>query len=179
MSYPESVLTPWGRWFDRLSALPDEALEQLDIGDLNLRCAWGLPESVEHLHNDCLDLLDEWAEQLRKFTRSLEHHFRSSPEEYDHSEQIFQALVMVTFVQRELGVRYNFAFMEGEYDAPDQRNNFIGGVLTGFGGTCASLPILYAALGERVNYPRQSHQKLEELFAWHLPLSSVIAKDSF
>jgi hypothetical protein len=60
---------------------------------------------------------------------------------------------MVTVLQRDLGVRYNAEFMEGPFDASDSRTHFIHGPLTGFGGTCVNLPILYAAIGRRLGYP--------------------------
>jgi hypothetical protein len=60
---------------------------------------------------------------------------------------------MVQFVQEAVRVHYNTTFAEGEYNAFDSRNLFLTGVLTGFGGTCVSLPVLYAALAQRIGYP--------------------------
>lgn len=66
---------------------------------------------------------------------------------------MYQAIAMVQFVQTALRVHYNMEFAEGEYNAIDSRNLFLTGVLTGHGGTCVTLPVLYAALGQRVGYP--------------------------
>jgi hypothetical protein len=50
-------------------------------------------------------------------------------------------------------VKYNFAFIEGDYDATDSRNLFIHGLLGGHGGSCVTMPVLYAAIGRRLRYP--------------------------
>jgi hypothetical protein len=79
--------------------------------------------------------------------------FERDPESFDRSEELFCAMAMVQFVQTALRVQYNLSFAEGEYDASDSRNLFLTGVLTGFGGTCVTLPVLYAALAQRVGFP--------------------------
>ena len=62
-------------------------------------------------------------------------------------------LCMVTALQRDIGVRYYMPFSEGEYNASDSRNLFIHGILSGHGGTCVSMPVLYLAIGRRLGYP--------------------------
>lgn len=77
---------------------------------------------------------------------------------------MYQAIAMIQFVQTALRVQYNMEFAEGEYNAMDSRNLFLTGVLTGHGGTCVSLPILYAALGQRVGYPVAVAQTWEHFY---------------
>lgn len=57
-------------------------------------------------------------------------------------------------------------------DAPptDSRDDFIHGIIEGRGGTCASLPVLYVALGRRLGYPLKLVAAARHLFArWDDP----------
>ncbi len=74
---------------------------------------------------------------------------------------------MVTVLQRDLGLRYNLAFMEGEDDASDSHNLFIHGPLTGRGFTCVTAPVIYAAIGRRLGYPiKLVHAKQHTFCRW-------------
>jgi hypothetical protein len=123
------------------------------LAEVNLAAAFDLPQA------GCFDIpalrgkVDDWAEMVRRLTeRSLPRRTRELCFR-EYSEARFRILVMVTVLQRDLGVRYNLAFMEGEYDASDSRNLFIHGLLSGHGGTCVTTPVLYAAVGRRLGYP--------------------------
>jgi hypothetical protein len=59
---------------------------------------------------------------------------------------------MITALQRDLGVRYHPG--KRSRDVPlEPADCFINGILQGQGGTCGSLPVLYAAVGRRLGYP--------------------------
>ncbi|MFN5272075.1 MAG: transglutaminase family protein, partial [Planctomycetota bacterium] len=146
-------LSVWGQWFSCFTTSTNDVCSAQDLAAVNLRCSLGLNESIDHLYLECLELVAEWSCQLIEFTERNHHHFREDPGYFEHSEEVFQAIAMVQFVQDALRVRYNTMFAEGEYNAMDSRNLFLTGVLTGFGGTCVSLPVLYAALAQRIGYP--------------------------
>jgi hypothetical protein len=79
---------------------------------------------------------------------------------------------MITVLQRDMGVRYNPAKIPD--DAPfDTADSFIHGVIQGDGGTCATLPVVYAAVGRRLGYPiklASTRGKFGHLFArWDDP----------
>ena len=79
-------------------------------------------------------------------------------------------LCLVTVLQRYLGVRYYLPFNEGEYDGTDSRNLFIHGLLSGHGGTCVTMPILYVAVGRRLGYPLKiAHAKEHSFVRWEEP----------
>ena len=69
-----------------------------------------------------------------------------------HSEAYFRSLCLITVPQRDLGVRYNPAKIpsEARNGAADM---FLFGIIQGEGGTCASLPVAWAAVGRRLGYP--------------------------
>jgi hypothetical protein len=82
----------------------------------------------------------------------------------------FRVMVMITVLQRDLGVKYNLAFNEGDYDGRDSRNLFIHGLLTGHGGTCNTMPVLYTAIGRRLGWPLRLVLAKEHMFCrWDKP----------
>ncbi len=151
----------------RLCGLSDAELATRDIGELNLLVASGLPGAEDLDIGGCLEKLDGWADIVRGATeRALLRRTRElSYQKY--SEAQFRILAMVTVLQRDLGLRYNLAFMEGEDDASDSHNLFIHGPLTGRGFTCVTAPVIYAAIGRRLGYPiKLVHAKEHTFCRW-------------
>ncbi|MGO8745862.1 MAG: transglutaminase family protein [Thermoguttaceae bacterium] len=163
----------YGPWFHMMSCETTQSDQQLggrDIGSLNLEAALGLP-GAENLNLDaCVEKLNAWAKQVRAYTQDHWYLFQRSPEEYDFSRGHFLMLALVTFLQKHLDVHYNLSFNEGEYNATDSRNLFLHGVLSGHGGTCATMPVLYIAIGRRLGYPLYLVRAKEHMFArWEEP----------
>ena len=160
----------WRAGLMRLLEMSESELAEVDIAEVNLAMAVGLPTD-EHLYVPALlQKLDEWAELVRINTEHWWPRFEENRAEYDNSPAKFRILSMVTVLQRDLGVRYNLAFSEGEYDASDSRNLFLHGVLTGHGGTCVTMPVLYIAIGRRLGYPLELVGAKEHLFVrWEEP----------
>ena len=153
--------------------LPDEQMAEQDIGLLNMQSALGLP-GTDYLTTELIESyvakLDDWAEQIHQFTEQRQALFARRPSEYDNSLAQFRILCLATYLYKNLGVRYNHAFMQGEYDATDSRNLFIHGLLSGHGGTCATMPVLYIALGRRLGYPLKLVPAKEHFFVrWDEP----------
>jgi hypothetical protein len=133
-----------------LLSLSDEELAAQDIVRVNILCAEGLAGAEKIDQALCLRTIDEMAEAVRR--RTDLRVFRQRPEQWDSSESIFRIHVMITVLQREFGVRYNPAKIS--IDVPlDMDDSFIHGIIQGQGGTCASLPVLYVAVGRRLGYP--------------------------
>lgn len=133
-----------------LLLLSDEELARQDIASVNLLCAEGLPGADKIDQTLCLQTLDQMARRVHQLTNPAV--FRRQPERWDRSEGIFRIHAMISVLQREFGVRYNTAKIPG--DVPlDTDDCFIHGIIQGQGGTCGSLPILYAAVGRRLGYP--------------------------
>jgi len=86
---------------------------------------------------------------------------------------------MVTVLEQDLGVRYNPARVnDRDFQDPycsnpsfkDCTDLFIHGILDGPGGTCGSLPILYAAIVHRLGYPLKIAKSAGHLFVrWDDP----------
>jgi hypothetical protein len=91
----------------QLASLPEEALGALDVAEVNLACAAGLPGAEDIDHERCLRTLDHWAECVRRYTEHYLPKFRADPAKYRNSEAYYRCLALVTVLQRDLGVRYN------------------------------------------------------------------------
>jgi hypothetical protein len=139
----------------------DAQLAASDIAEMNLHCALGLPGAENLDIAACLKKLDYWAHVVRQNTEKWRPKYLSSPEIYGHSYAHFCMLSLVTVMQVKLGIKYNLAFCEGDYNGTDSRNIFIHGLLSGHGGTCVTMPVLYIAIGRRLGYPL----KLVEAYA--------------
>jgi hypothetical protein len=147
-------------------ALTDDELVQRGLPMVNLAAAFGLRPCGEIDVHDFCRRVDRWAEVVdygisRAFKRSIRNQHRG------HTDNQFRILTMVTVLWKTLGVRYNWSFAHGDYDASDSRNHFIHGLLTGCGGTCVTMPVLYAAIGRRLGFPlKLVHAKTHGFCRW-------------
>jgi hypothetical protein len=124
----------------------------LDIATVNLAVAVGLPGWEEIDASSCLETLDRGAAEIGAYTESVLDIYRRDPGQYGHSEAYFRVLVMITVLQRDFGVQYNPEKIP--VDAPfETADSFVHGAVQGRGGTCATLPVLYSAVGRRLGYP--------------------------
>ena len=150
------------RTLSELIARSPEQLASLDIGLMNLLCAEGL-RSAETLDvPNALARLDDIARYVEAETKRHYYKFRNNPAEFEHSEGYFRMLLLAVTLQEDLRVRYNPArirpageFEENEVFYADSRDVFIHGLIAEDRrlGTCASMPVLYVAIGRRLGYP--------------------------
>lgn len=91
------------------------------------------------------------------------------PGSENNSEGKFRAAWMVTVLQRDLGVHYpqELIAMDDRSFLSRSDHLFIHGIIQGKGGTCSSLPLLYAAVGRRLGYPlKLVHCKKHVFLRW-------------
>ena len=131
----------------------EQDLASEDIAAVNLAVAQGLPRAQNLDIPALLDRLDHWADAIRQATgKALVR--RATRRDYPGmSSAMFRMFTFVEVLRHKFGVTYNLPFSEGNYDARDSRNHFLHGLLTGHGGTCVTMPILYVALDRRLGYP--------------------------
>ncbi len=147
---------------DDLLKIPANQLGDVDIAEMSLLCATGLPGAEKLDIDHARATLDLWADRVKFET---ERHLyrvtdRRYAEHYRHSEAYLRAEFLVQTLCDDLGVKYdqvakdNFSFkdsrvasLHGMIPGPDQS-------LTDTpGGTCASMPVMYVAIGRRLGYP--------------------------
>jgi hypothetical protein len=150
------------RTFKELLTLSSAQLERCDIGLMNLLCAEGLPGAEALSLSECLEHLDSMAKFVKGETDRHYYKFREHPEQYRNSLGYYRMMMLGTVLVQDLGIRYNpdlaLPQMDGKIPTLAQGANskdvFIHGLLgENLLGTCASMPVLVAAIGRRLGYP--------------------------
>ncbi len=100
-------------------------------------------------------------------------------ETYHNSRTYFRCSFLLQVLQEDFGVKYNpkratdSDFQNAACMTPDFRDSrdlFIHGIIDGEGGTCCSMPILYAAVARRLGYPLDTVEAPGHLFCrWNDP----------
>lgn len=147
-----------------LCLLSDGDLHRLDVGAVNLACAVGLPGADRIDEHRCVGWLDMAADYTGRYTERAFYRFLELPSAYGHSAGYFRVLCLITALQRDLRLRYNAAKIPDDIPL-DTADTFIHGAIQGDGGTCASLPVVYAAVGRRLGYPIRLVQSPCHFFA--------------
>ena len=129
-------------------------------------CAEGLDESR------LLGWLDQAAQRVQVETRR--HWYRLMQPRAHITASLFLLLFPAASSEEDLGVRYNpGGFVDTKFQDPkcfdpdfrDSRDLLIHGMIDGPGGTCASMPVMYVAVGRRLGYPLKLVQSRGHLFA--------------
>ena len=133
-------------------SLSEAELARQNIAETNLPLAKGLPSTEDFDISALCRKVDDWADLVdHGVRRSLKRRLRG--EASDLTGDQFRVMVMITVLQRNLGVTYYLKFSEGQYNGSDSRNLFLNGLLNGWGGTCVTMPVLYCAIGRRLGWP--------------------------
>lgn len=147
---------------DALLALPPDQLSGFDIALVNLLCAKGLPGAEKLDIPYALATLDQWAKRIASETNR--HLYRVTDPRfaahYHRSEAHFRAEMLVQVLQQDLGVKYDMSAADN-FSFEDSRVAFLHGMIPMPGqtladmpgGTCASMPVMYVAIGRRLGYP--------------------------
>jgi hypothetical protein len=164
---PEESLT-----LEQLIDLPEKDLAKVDIATMNLAAAAGLPGSETIDREKIRKTIDAWALRVAAVTASKTHFFRSNPDYYENSWAKFCSIMLVLTLQQDLGVHYNLAQRTNPTLAKSE-DQFIHGVVQGTGGTCASLPVVFVAVGRRLGYPLRLAQSFSHFYArWDDPVTA-------
>ncbi len=132
-----------------------------DLAVLSLLCAPKLPGSEQLDIPKCLARLDQLTAVVKATIHRNLYRFPNDPE-YSHCEPMWRMANLVTLVKRDFGVAYNPNVRDrllANVHAPlaDSRDMFIHGLLDDDQkrrwGTCASIPVLVAAVARRLGYP--------------------------
>lgn len=155
----EPALWSSGGAVDALSLDPSTGTNW-DIALANLLCAQGLPGAENLDIARCLATLEEWTARVLFETKRNAHRFREFPEQSNYSKAEFCMGMLVTVLKQDIGVCYDprlarisMDFSNTSFEA-DSRNTFIHGLLQDkTRGSCASIPVLVAAVARRLGYP--------------------------
>jgi len=169
-TYPRLSYTQKVKTLDDLLKMPPAQLTDVDIAEMNLLCATGLRGSENLNVSKVLDGLNDWADRVRYWTDQSMWDFRQNPENFKNSEAKFRVLLLISVLQKDFGVHYNDRG-ERNCDFSNAKNPFIHGMIDDTnGGTCASMPVLYVAVGRRLGYPMKLVLAKTHVFArWEDP----------
>ena len=156
--HPQTVEESVENW---LRDQPAGLSAHTDVGMLNLACGLDLGGSAGKLRMEAaLATLDEWARVIERETSRNYHRYVENPSEFG-SEPAWKLAMMRTVLGQDLHVGYDPELsQEKAQTAPDSvfyadpSKVFLTGLLgKDRMGTCASIPVLYVALGQRLGYP--------------------------
>ncbi len=147
-----------------LILLSEDQLANIDIAKVNLICAQGLQGSENLNIDQCMSILDDWAEQARIDMEKRLPYFSQYSAKYDNSVILYKIVNMILFLKNTIGVNYNLDIMKSR-DFLDSKDHFIHGCLTGKKeGGCVSIPITCVAVGRRLGYPLKLVTTREHVF---------------
>jgi hypothetical protein len=159
---------------DDLRDPTDAACARFDVAEVDLACAAGLPGSESLDPAACLAFVDHAAAWARRQTDATLHLYHADPDAYDRTEGVFRLIALMSVLWRGLGARYNADRIDDPEHFTDSRDDFLHGIVQGRGGTCASLPVLVAAVGRRLGYPLRLVTTASHLFLrWDDPAAGV------
>jgi len=135
-----------------LESHPDD-IPGFDVAEMNLICAYGLPGTEDMDIAAMLRLLDSWAKRVWVFTRQHMSLYESGQSGFNSLAE-FRIASMLHVVTKEFRVSYNPERLDDPDNFDDPADSFIHGILGPRRmGTCASLPVLFTAIGRRLRYP--------------------------
>lgn len=148
--------------------MPLDELRAIPLGYLNLVCATMLPDTLNLSIPACMRTLAEWTALVARETAKQFHQFTRNPGDFNNSEAYFRILTMITVLQCDLNVSYDPECTKTPI-FKSSREGFIHGLLTGDRrGTCANMPVLYAAVARSLGYPVYLVSARGHLFCrWH------------
>jgi hypothetical protein len=138
---------------ERCLRLTDAELARADLAMWNLLIGDDLPSLEKCPLDQALKILDDWVHLVERGTSIALAHPAYASERSAMPESQFRMLILATVLQRNIGVRYDLSLVDQPYDARDPLPLFLHGLLFERKGTCATLPVLYAAIGRRLGYP--------------------------
>ncbi len=89
---------------DELLTMSPEQLDEVDIGEMNLLCAAGLPGAENLDVEKALSRLDDYALKVRYWTDKSMSDFRLNPDKFANSQAKFRVLLLISVLQKEFGV---------------------------------------------------------------------------
>lgn len=155
--------------YEKLLSLPPEQLERVDVAEMNLLCATGLPGSENMDIAACLKTLDQWTSYAREQTERNLHQYRDNPANFQNMEGLYRMKMLVTVLKLDLGCHYDDNHPNDEpADTFFAKSDylFIHGLLgEHHAGTCSSIPVLITAVSRRLGYPVKLVSARSHLFA--------------
>jgi hypothetical protein len=151
--------------------------ENADIAWLNLACSPEITDAESSITDSAamsarLNTLKMWSTQIAELTTRNYHRYTENPGEYKNEAE-WRLAMMRTIIGQDFRVKYDETLSTSTVQTSSNREFFANPqpiFLTGCldekrTGTCASLPVLYVAVGRRMGYPMYLVAAKGHLFA--------------
>jgi hypothetical protein len=144
-----------------LAAMPDSQLAKLDPLIMNLIVARGIP-GLENLDIDkYAKTVDDWAKTINAANNAEEPSSKHDPT-YRVSREFWMAGGMAVMLA---GPRFGITYTRDNLTPGKPEQQFIHGVIDGKRGTCATMPVLYMAIGHRLKWPIKAVVSADHMWA--------------
>ena len=139
---------------EQFLTMSSEELGRTDPLVMNLVVAKGIPSLANLDIGYYAALADEWANDIRHRLPGMEPHFHRSPADWKNDIRFFRLGIVCWYVDEVLKVTYPDELANAEDRIyVDPLNVFVNGLMERRRGSCASMPVLYVALGWRLGWP--------------------------
>ena len=142
----------------QLMALSDAGLEQVDIVEMSVAVAREIPscENLDYQHYK--QVVDGWANDVRRWMTTTEINFQKSPQEWRNDINFFRLGLLATYLTRERGIRYHEKYSQDQKAGKNSKYEepgavLVHGLIDTLRGTCATMPVLHVAIGRRLGWP--------------------------
>lgn len=148
-----NVLNGQSRSVWQLLDLSDEDMDKVDVVEMNLAVARGIP-GLENLSVPKFkQIVDGWAHQIELSLPVSELEFKKTPESWENDIRLFRLGVAASFLNDHVGIDY----IDEQKTAKavrytDPSDLFLHGLIDRKRGTCGNMPALHVAIGRRLGW---------------------------
>jgi Transglutaminase-like superfamily len=152
------------RGVEQFIALTDSDLENVDLLEMNIAVAKGIPGLEKLDYNHYRQIIDGWTDQFRRWLPTVEYAFHQSPKEYKNDINFFRLGMLAQFLDQKIGVHYVEEQKQVQLEAKargkkaeikytNPRDLLIYGLIDAKQGTCVTMPTLHVIIGRRMGWP--------------------------
>lgn len=148
----------------QLMALPDAALEKVDVLEMNIAVAREIPGLEKLDYDHYRQIVGGWTDQFRRWLPTVESGFRQSPDKYKNDINFFRLGMLAQFLDETVGVRYVPEQKQAQVqERKDGRHVnilytkpgdlLVHGLIDTKQGTCGNMPTLHVIIGRWLGWP--------------------------
>lgn len=152
-----------------LRQLSDDELQFYDVLFVNFACAEGVPGVPSMDEWECEKRVQEIVSAVKRWTEERLFLFETEPERFGHCWDRYRMACLVAVLQWKFNMLRDpeWTFENGKDTArntPPNHHLFAQHLMKGGFGSCASLPIVFCAVGRRLGYPLKLVRTKSHLF---------------
>ena len=152
------------RTLAQLIALSDLELESVDIVEMNIAVAHGIPGLETLNYDDYRRTVDAWTDQFRAWLPTVEYVFLQDPSRFHSDINFFRLGMIAQFLDHQVGVAYVEEQKRAQVEARktgrkaevayiDPGQLLLHGLINTKRGTCGTMPALHVAMARRMGWP--------------------------